>query len=286
MEAQVGQLQAQLAQTQAELQYAIEQIRILTIQVNNSASAAASVTETTVPADTTTGSHSQMPKVNHQFAKDIVPSIFDGKQRNDFREWAENSALYLSTQCVDACEILLEWLVSEKEHLTEAAIRSKCEEEDWEYNSISTFSRVTFVYLSMRTTRTARKIVTSGKRGDGLHAWRRLFQEYNPQLLTGAQALLRRALSMGRAKSVADVSDRIQELEELVRKYEEHEGVHISSSIQDSEANGHPPRRRRKTADFGIHEHKAKLRITQEQSVSVGTVEPQRKICNGLLTRW
>ena len=81
---------------------------------------------------------------------------------------------------------------------------------------------------------------------------------------------------MGRAKSVADVSDRIQELEELVRKYEEHEVCTF----------GHPPRRRRKTADFGIHEHKAKLRITQEQSVSVGTVEPQRKICNGLLTRW
>ena len=35
MEAQVGQLQAQLVQTQAELQYAMEQIRILTIQVNN-----------------------------------------------------------------------------------------------------------------------------------------------------------------------------------------------------------------------------------------------------------
>ena len=107
MEVQVGQLQAQLAQTQAELQYAIEQIRILTIQVNNSALAAASVAETTVPADTSTGSHSQLPKVNHQFGKDIVPSIFDGKQRTDFREWAENSALYLSTQCVDACEILL-----------------------------------------------------------------------------------------------------------------------------------------------------------------------------------
>ena len=111
MEAQVGQLQAQLAQTQAELQYAIEQIRILTIQVNNSASAAASVAET------------QLPKVNHQFGKDIVPSIFDGKQRTDFREWAENSALYLSTHCVDACEILLEWLVMEKEHVEEAAIQ-------------------------------------------------------------------------------------------------------------------------------------------------------------------
>ena len=111
--------------------------------------------------------------------------------------------------------------------VVEAAIRAKCEEEDWEYDSISPLSRVTFVYLSMRTTGTARKIATSGKRGDGLYAWRRFFQEYNLQLVTGAQALLRRALSMGRAKSVADVSDRIQELEELLRKYEELEGVHF-----------------------------------------------------------
>ena len=224
MEAQVGQLQAQLAQTQAELQYAIEQIRILTLQVNSNASVGTAAATTTAPTATSAGSHSQMPKVNHQFGKDIIPNIFDGKQRNDFREWAENSALYLSAQCVDACEILLEWLVMEKDHVTEEAIRVKCEEEDWECDSVSTFSRVTFVYLSMRTTGTARKIATSGKRGDGLNAWRRLFQEYNPQLVTGAQALLRRALSMGRARNVADVSDRIQELEELVRKYEEHEG--------------------------------------------------------------
>ena len=81
------------------------------MQVNSNASAAAAAATTTAPATTTAGSHSQMPKVNHQFGKDIIPNIFDGKQRNDFREWAENSALYLSAQCVDACEILLEWLV-------------------------------------------------------------------------------------------------------------------------------------------------------------------------------
>ena len=52
---------------------------------------------------------------------------------------------------------------------------------------------------------------------------RRLLQEYEPQLVSGAQALLRRALSMGRANIVADVFDRVQELEKLVRKYEEHE---------------------------------------------------------------
>ena len=193
IEAQAGQLQAQLAQTQAELQYAIEQIRILTIQVNNSASAAASAatatapSTTTAPADTTAGSHSQMSKVNYQFGKDIIPNIFDGKQRK---------------QCVDACEIILEWLVSEKEHVTDTAIQTRCDVEDWEYDNINTF-----------------KIVTSGKRCDGLNAWRRLFQEYNPQLVTGAQALLRRALSMGRAGTVA-----VQELEELGRKYEEHKG--------------------------------------------------------------
>ena len=232
MEAQVGQLQAQLAQTQTELQYAIEQIRILTLQVNRNTSAVTTPATTTEPAATSAGYHSRMPKVNHQFGKGIIPNIFDGKQRNDFREWAENSALYLSSQCVDACEILLEWLVMEKEHVTETAIQVKCEEEDWEYDSVSTFSRVTFVYLSMRTTGTARKIATSGKRGDGLNAWRRLFQEYNPQLVTGAQALLRRALSMGRAKNVADVSDRIQELEELVRKYEEHEGCTFAAAFK------------------------------------------------------
>ena len=144
MEAQVGQLQAQLAQTQAEQQYAIEQIRILTIQVNNSASAATSAatatapSTTAAPADAPTGSHSQTPKVNYHFGQDIIPSIFDGKQRTDFREWAENSASYLSTQCVDACEILLERLVMEKKHVAEAAIRAKCEEEDWEFDSIST----------------------------------------------------------------------------------------------------------------------------------------------------
>ena len=161
----MAHLQAQLAQTQAELQQAVEQIRILTAHANSNLPAPA-------PTDAPTGSHSHVPKVNYQFGKDIIPSIFDGKQRTDFREWAENSALYLSTQCVDACEIILEWLVSEKEHVVDSALQIKCDEEDWEYDSISTFRRVTFVYLSMRTTGTSRKIDTSGRRGDGLNAWR------------------------------------------------------------------------------------------------------------------
>ena len=37
---------------------------------------------------------------------------------------------------------------------------------------------------------------------------------------------------MGRAKNVADVSDRIQELEEMVRKYEEHEGCTFPAAFK------------------------------------------------------
>ena len=196
----MGQLQARLVQTQQELQYAIEQIRIL-LQVNSNASAAAAAATTTAPATTTAGSHSQMPKVNHQFGKDIIPNIFDGKQSNDFREWAENSALYLSAQCVDACKILLEWLVSEKEHVTDTEIQTRCDAEDWEYDNINTLSRVTFVYLSMRTTGTARKIVTSGKRGDGLNAWRPLFQEVQPSIGDRSAGLVAQSTVHGKSQN-------------------------------------------------------------------------------------
>ena len=113
----MGQLHGQLSQTQTKLQCAIEQIRILTLQVNSNASVATAATTTTASTATTTGSHSKMSKVNHQFGKDIIPNMFYGKQKNDFREWAENSAVYLSAQCVGAFETILEWLVMEKERL-------------------------------------------------------------------------------------------------------------------------------------------------------------------------
>ena len=214
---------------------AIEQIKVLTVQVANNASAAAAAataSSTTAPADTSTGPHSQTPKVNYQFSKDIVLGIFDGKQRNDFREWAENSALYLSTQCVDAFEVLLEWLVMEKEHVNELAIHVKCDDEDCDYYYINTFSRVTFVYLSMRTTGTARKIATSGKRGDELNAWRRLFSGVQSSIGDRSTGLVAESIVYGKSKNITDVSDRVQELEELMRKYEEHEGCTFPAAFK------------------------------------------------------
>ena len=136
----------------------IEQIRILTLQAKQRIGGRSSGNNHSAGCDKT-GSHSQMPKVNHQFGKDIIPNILDGKQRNDFREWAAYSALYLSAQCVDACEILLEWLASDKEHVIDTEIQTRCHAECWENDNINTFSRVTFVYLSMRTTGLGKKIM-------------------------------------------------------------------------------------------------------------------------------
>ena len=139
------------------------------------------------------------------------PSVWQGWHSEHFRRQAEErlsgvgrkfSAVSISTVLMHVKFFWNGWSLKRK-HVTGTAIQTKCEEEDWEYDSISTFSRVTFVYLSMRTTGTARKIATSGKRGVGLNAWRRLFQEYNPQLVTGAQALLRRALSIGEEQKMS-----------------------------------------------------------------------------------
>ena len=98
------------------------------------------------------------------------PSVWQGHHSKHLRRQAEERLSgvgrkfsAVSAQCVDECEILLEWLVSEKEHVTGTEIQTRCDVEDWEYDNINTFSRVTFVYLSMRTTGTARTIVTSGK---------------------------------------------------------------------------------------------------------------------------
>ena len=99
-EAQVGQLQAQLVQTQQELQYAIEKIRILTLQVNSNASAAAAAVTTTAPATTTANSHSQMPKVNYQFGKDIISKHLRRQTEERLSEVGRKlSAVSISTVC-------------------------------------------------------------------------------------------------------------------------------------------------------------------------------------------
>ena len=80
---------------------------------------------------------------------------------------------------------------------------------------------------------------------------------------------------MGRAKTVADVSDRVQELEELVRKYEEHEGCVIPTAFKIQKLMDILPEDAERQLTLEST-NTNKLRVPQKQSVSVGTTESQR----------
>ena len=95
MEAQVGQLQAQLVQDAARTP------GILTLQVNSNASAAAAAATTTAPATTTAGSHSQMPKVNHRLARTSFQTSSTASRGATFGsgEWEHVTDTEIQTRC-------------------------------------------------------------------------------------------------------------------------------------------------------------------------------------------
>ena len=153
--------------------------------------------------------------------RDIIPEQYSGKVRNDFLEWAENSMLYMTKVDDGATPDLLEWVVLQTTEISKQIVDNFVVEKGWNGDKVHAFSRALYKYLYMKTSGSARRIVRNGAKHDGYNAWRRLFAEYDPKLVTGAQGHLKRALGMGRAKNVSEVSAKIQELEEHIRKYEE-----------------------------------------------------------------
>ena len=142
-----------------------------------------------------------------------------------------------------------------------------------ELQSLSTQS---YCMLVMMLSDQALEIVRNSPEGVGAEVWRKLLWEYEPGVGIRYGAMLLSLLKRRFGEhDETDLAREIEPFERDISKYEQ----------QDSEINGHPHRRRRETIDSGIHEHKAKLRVAQEQSVSVGAVESQRKVCNGLLGR-
>ena len=91
---------------------------------------------------------------------------------------------------------------------------------------------------------------------------------------------------MGRAKSVADVSDRIQELEELVRKYEEHEGCTFPAAFKIQKLMDILPEDAERQLTLESTNTKPIFESLKSRVSPVGAVEPQRQVCNGLLARW
>ena len=95
--ATVESLSADLATTHNRLNEAIVTIQQLTVRLTAAETAAAAAsTGGTGPAGS--------PAIN--FGREMVPAVYDGKQRTEFKEFLENSAFYLSATDVNAVEIM------------------------------------------------------------------------------------------------------------------------------------------------------------------------------------
>ena len=167
---------------------------------------------------------------NHHF-KELVPNVFSNKE-SDFLEWQEDSANWLSRLEDVTGPAILDHMLKMTHDLTDKEVADMCTEKKWDPEMLKKFSSAIYRYLVQKTTGTARRTVKNGVRFDGLNAWRRLGAEYNPFLVTGYQGHLRKALQVPRAKSVNDLSTRLHEFEEHVRKFTELSGKDFDPTIR------------------------------------------------------
>ena len=85
-------------------------------------------------------------------------------------------------------------------------IDTVAEAESFEVEEVKVLSSVLFRARCQKTTGAARRVVKNSAKFDGLSSWRRFASEYDPQLITGAQANRRNGLSMERATNPQDIS--------------------------------------------------------------------------------
>ena len=68
--------------------------------------------------------------------------------------------------------------------------------------------------------------------GYGLEAWRKLNHDYNPMTSNTAKGYLKKILAMKAVKSISDITDKMTEIEDLIKRYEEHKGHILQPEIQ------------------------------------------------------
>ena len=167
--------------------------------------------------------------------KDMAPDGFDGKCRANFRNWVFKMEAYLVDQTYRAALSIMKWAPDQKGTITESDYIKTATERDWTGSTGRDhirFARYLYNLLTIKTTDSAFTIVRNGERGNGIDAWRRLMEEYDPKLISGAAQYLKIALGIPRAKSLAEASSTLQRLEEAVRKYEELGSKQFDSDVK------------------------------------------------------
>ena len=71
-------------------------------------------------------------------------------------------------------------------------------------------------------------MVSNDTDGDGINAWRRLVNKYDPRTMNHAVGFQKKAVKLGRAKSADPILPVITELYDLVRKYTSDRGDEVT----------------------------------------------------------
>ena len=166
--------------------------------------------------------------------KDFSPEVYDGTRPIEFTDWDENVVLYLTKTDNDSMTKVLDMYSKQEEHVDPTNREAAANQCGTTLEKVTAFDRLLYKCLKMKTAvgSGARKVVKNGEVNDGLNAWRRLCQEYDPRLITGAQAHLERALQIPRAKNHGDIGPKLRELEEHIRQYERYPGKKFDDDLK------------------------------------------------------
>ena len=88
-------------------------------------------------------------------------------------------------------------------------------------------NRALYGILMLHTSEQAKQIVGNGTKEDGINAWRRLVMQYDPRTMNQAIDYQKKAMKLGRVKSIESIMPAIIELEDLVRKCNDNRGDNV-----------------------------------------------------------
>ena len=225
--AQQAQLIAGLNETLAKMRSDFAE-RLLEVQ-NAASSAAAGAT---VAPD-----QSRRAKYfNTKFGKELCPETFSGEgpDKGGFRTWSHKTAVYMSIENRNVMDIL-KWTAGHTAEITSDDYSNEASTSGWRGDSGTDhvdFSADLYTFLFLKTHGSANRIVQNGVSGEGINAWRRLCNYYDPKLTTTSQHYLKLSLAIGRAKNIDDARTKIQSLEDCVRKYEEAKGRKFDEELK------------------------------------------------------
>ena len=161
------------------------------------------------------------------FMKDLKPSVFagDGSDKNGFKTWALKTGVFLTNAELDSCyQEQMDWAARFTREITSGEYGEKARMANWVgpdgCDHIRCGSQL-FRYLVANTEGTALRLVQAGTWGDGVNAWRRLAQHFDPVSMAKSQEYLKMILSLPRSESIDEARVLVQKLEDAIRKYED-----------------------------------------------------------------